>query len=72
MYIILGIIWYLSGVASFIYWWTSEFDIKSRQVLVMLLALCAGLFGPISFIFGFIIHGEPGNPGKVLIKKREK
>lgn len=64
--IIVGsIIWYVIGCASFIYWWTNEYDFETSTVLV---ALCAGLIGPIAFLVGWGIHGSYQD--KVLIKKR--
>ena len=57
--------WYISGVASFIYWWTSEFDFTTAQIHI-----CSfmGMLGPIAMIAGFIIHRN--GMKSVIIKNR--
>jgi hypothetical protein len=52
--IIIGLIWYISGCYSFIYWWTMDFSFTKREFPV---CACAGLIGPLAFIVGFLIHG---------------
>lgn len=47
--------WYLSGVTSFIFWWTKESDYCDVAIVV---SLMAGLIGPIAFGLGYIIHGD--------------
>lgn len=64
MNIILFIIWYVLGVISFIYWWTTEFDLCKKALGV---GLFAGIIGPFAFILGWSIHGKTN---KVLMKKR--
>lgn len=59
------VLWYISGVASFIYWWTKSHDLTATD---MVFALFVGLIGPIAFIMGAQIHGN----GFVLIKKQKK
>lgn len=55
--------WYIFGVLSFIYWWTSEFDFKNDDIPK---ALMVGFFGLFSFFMGWSIHGK----SKVIIKRR--
>ncbi len=65
--LILGIIsWYLSGICSFIYWWTSDWEYKSSDIPI---TLCIGFCGPIAFLMGWIIHG--GKDARVMIKRKE-
>lgn len=61
------IAWCFSGVASLVYWWTSELDLDRSDAVVCSLAGC--VFGPLSFLLGWLLHGDHGPP-KVLIKKR--
>jgi hypothetical protein len=60
------LLWYLMGVGSFVYWWTSEYDLTIDQTPMMLMA---GFGGPISFLMGWSIHGKDSD--KVLFKKRD-
>ena len=67
--LIVGIIWYIVGVLSFIYWWTSELDLDFNALLF---GFFVGLIGPIAFVFGYLVHGEPIKLfSKVLIKQRK-
>lgn len=64
--LILGIIsWYLSGVFSFIYWWTSDYDYRGTDIPITLLM---GIAGPIAFLMGWCIHSKKNT--RVLIKMR--
>jgi len=64
--LILGIIiWYLCGVFSFVYWWTSQWDYERGDILI---TLFIGFCGPIAFLMGWIIHGAKSDC--VLVKKR--
>lgn len=60
------IAWYVSGVLSFIYWWTRDFDFTSNDVAM---ALSIGVFGPITFIYGWGIHHKSAD--KVILRKRK-
>jgi zinc transporter ZupT len=66
MIIASAILWYISGIAGFVYWWTSEFDLESPEIA---LAVLLGLLGPITFVMGYIIH-KPSTPNKIFMKKR--
>ena len=67
--LIFGIIWYIVGVLSFIYWWTRVHDL---ELIHLLLGFFVGLMGPIAFVFGYLVHGEPIELfSKVLIKQRK-
>ena len=64
-----ALIWYISGVASFVYWWTNQNDFMTRHIP---LCLSVGLFGPIAFPVGYIIHGDDlPQFNDVLIERRE-
>lgn len=61
--ILIILTWLLSGIISFIYWWTRDYDYKSSEIFT---SLFAGLLGPFAFILGYTIHGKE----KALIKHR--
>jgi hypothetical protein len=65
--ILLLLLWYISGVVSFIYWWTKDYDFEVRGIPV---AVFSGLAGPISFIIGAAIHNDSKSSSKIIIKKR--
>lgn len=47
--------WVLSGSASFVFWWTTEYDLT---VSVILGSLAVGfLIGPFAYVLGWLIHG---------------
>ena len=58
-------IWYIIGVAGFIYWWTTDQDLTTSTIPI---ALLVGITGPMSWVFGWLIHGR--NPPRVLLKAR--
>lgn len=62
-----GLIWYAIGVASFIYWWTTEMDFTATELKQ---AVIMGFLGPITTLICFILIIEKEN--KVIIKKRCK
>lgn len=59
-------LWYLSGIASFIYWWTKDSDFTADKIP---LVLFVGIVGPLAFLLGWAIHGELG---MTIIKRRSK
>lgn len=71
LFIVICIIWFISGAASFIYWWTTEADLTWDQLP---LVVGGGLFGPLSFLVGWCVHGNGlfKNKDGVLFKKREQ
>ena len=58
--------WFFSGLASFIYWWTQEFDFETSDIWF---AILMAWIGPIAFLIGAVCHTPSGRP-KVLIKRR--
>ncbi|KWH03710.1 hypothetical protein WT58_24050 [Burkholderia territorii] len=64
--LLLALAWYLSGVGSFIFWWTRQHDFTTGEVI---LAGLLGLVGPIAFIMGAIVHAD--RVERVLIKRRK-
>lgn len=60
--------WLVVGAASHIWWWTKDHDYTASNIII---TLFAAISGPISFVIGWTIHGEPFVP-KILIRKREK
>lgn len=68
--ILLG--WFSSGATGFIYWFTKDYDIKLSYEHVMVIIM-AGLLGPMSWFFGWMIHGDPlPKSDRILFKKRTK
>jgi len=65
--IILGIIWLLSGVASFVYWWTLRNDLTA-DLNIVVTALLAGLLGPLAYIIGLVVYAPTTN--RIIIKRR--
>ena len=47
------VLWYLVGVAGFIYWWTRELDFTMEEVH---LAILTGFLGPLTWVLGLGIH----------------
>lgn len=71
IFVLLCILWFISGAASFIYWWTKEIDFTWEEFPLMVFG---GSCGPVSFLAGWWIHGNSlfKNKDGVLFKKREK
>jgi hypothetical protein len=67
MMIILIVLWLVSGISGFIYWWTEEFDFTSEELSE---ACLVSILGPFSWFVGRSIHGK--GSAKVYIKKRGK
>lgn len=67
--IVLAFAWYFLGILGFIFWWTSEYDFKTTDLI---LSLIIAFVGPFSFIMGYFIHGtKKYKEPIVLIKKRK-
>lgn len=62
---IIIIVWFLSGISGFIFWWTTEWDLTMNELPTIFLI---SFTGPLAWIIGLFIHGKGSN--KVLIKKR--
>jgi hypothetical protein len=56
-------VWWAIGAASFVFWWTKQYDFRSEEIGLM---CAAGLLGPFAFIAGWSIHGN----WKVIIRRR--
>lgn len=68
MLIVLGLfLWYLSGVASFIYWWVESFDFTTDELSPCIIG---GLLGPVVFLILGLAYADSYCDQKVLIKKR--
>ena len=74
MFVLLCILWFISGAASFIYWWTKEYDFTWDYVPLMVVS---GVCGPLAFFIGWCVHGDAvfgrlfKNKDGVLFKKRK-
>lgn len=53
-FFILGL-WYLTGVISFIYWWSKDCN-SFNGLAEYLLACLAGIMGPVAWIVGFVLN----------------
>jgi hypothetical protein len=58
-------LWWVVGVAAFVYWWTQDCDLGWSEAI---LACFAGLMGPIAILFGYMLHGKSSTP---IIKRRQ-
>jgi hypothetical protein len=47
--------WYCLGVWGFVHWWRKDYDLTSRELL---LVVACGVLGPLSWLMGYIIHGK--------------
>lgn len=65
IYIIVSLVWWIVGVASFVYWWTKNYDFRAEDSVI---AILVGFFGPVAFIVGWAMDG---NSKKIIIKRRE-
>lgn len=63
---LVAILWYASGVASFIYWWTTQHDLSPDDLLIGLLV---GIIGPLAWPVGYSVHGE--RKPTILIPRRK-
>ncbi len=69
-----AVLWYASGLGSYIFWWTKDWDLTEDDLW---LGLFASLFGPICFLVGWLIHSdlhhedEKEKKPKVLMTKRK-
>lgn len=71
LWILLGLGWFTSGFAGFVFHWTYDYDFRGGDVVM---ACCAGvaLGGPLSWILGYFIHPRQKNysPPRTLIRQR--
>lgn len=69
IFTLLFILWFISGAASFVYWWTKEFDFTWEEFPLMIFG---GAFGPLCFIIGWLVcNGRIlETKDRVLFKKR--
>lgn len=69
--ILILVLWYVIGVASFIYWWTKDHNLTLSDALFSLLI---GIGGVGTFLAGFFIHSDSSEKteAKILIPKRKK
>ncbi len=65
--IFICITYYITGIGGFVYWWTTEFDLDTRQLLT---ALGAGFMGPFAWIVGYLIHKQKSSNPTIIIKKQ--
>jgi uncharacterized membrane protein YhfC len=64
--IIIGcILWAASGLASFIYWWTKDYDLTIKEIFVP--GILTFFAGPLAYLIGYSIHGKHRS---VILKKR--
>ena len=59
-------LWSFLGIVSFIYWWTKSHDLTSKEIPLI---GAYAMFGPITWLIGWLIHYEDTN--KCFIKKRK-
>jgi hypothetical protein len=49
------ILWYVSGIASFVFWWTRSENLAD-YLFVFFVAFFAGFTGPFAWVTGYCIH----------------
>jgi len=64
MLTLICVVWYMVGIAGVIYWFTKDFDLKYEDIISVVVL---GLYGPISFIIGYFVHGDSIIPSKTII-----
>ena len=70
LFIVICIVWFISGAASLIYWWTKEFDFTWDEFPLIIVS---GATGPITFIVAWVVYKidmKSEKKGGVLFKKR--
>ncbi|MEE2976083.1 MAG: hypothetical protein VYB88_01290 [Pseudomonadota bacterium] len=65
--LILAALWFASGAASFIYWWTRKYHLESTDLPLVLMN---GFTGPLAFLVGVILYADGQKP-RILIRKRK-
>ena len=68
--LLIYLLWLASGIASYIYWHTKEYDFQVTDLAIALSN--AILIGPFTFLVGWIIVGKGEFPDSVLWKRRKK
>jgi hypothetical protein len=61
------LVWLLSGAASFVYWWTKDYDLTTGNLPTLLIA---SLIGPLAFWVGWSIHSKEGT--RVLVSRSKE
>lgn len=64
-----AIAWWAAGYASFVYWWTTQHDLKVEDAIC---GMFYAVIGPLAFVLGWLIHGKPVEASRrILMAKRE-
>jgi hypothetical protein len=67
--IALGVIlWGGIGAGSFIYWWTTDWDLTTNEIPLIFISL---LIGPLAWPIGRDIHGDNRKP-HTFVNRRDK
>lgn len=69
IWIISIILWVLSGAASFIFWWTADYDLTTEQIPMIIVL---GFVGPLGWIIGWYIHGSHTEREPMILKHKRK
>ena len=71
MLIFLIILYLMSGIGGFVFWWTKDNDLTTEEIPLLIVI---AFVGPLSWIIGYQIHEEnkPKKPKKpkTFMKKR--
>jgi len=57
--------WYVSGVASFIFWWTRDYDLALGDAVF---GLFVGAAGPFAWGIGWVVHGRSSK--EIIVLRR--
>jgi hypothetical protein len=62
-------LWWLIGAVGFVFWWTSQHDLKAVDLIIMFIA---GFTGPFSWGIGWAIHGDGFGSALVILRQRKQ
>jgi hypothetical protein len=62
--VLILIFWYITGLAGFIFHWTSDYDLTTDEIPMMLFS---AIIGPLTYPLGAYIHGK----SKTILKRRD-
>lgn len=60
--------WLVVGASGFVYWWTNEHDFQADDIPC---AIVTAALGPLTWFFGWCIHGKH-EPSPVLLRRRRR
>ena len=66
LWIVAAVLWWIIGMAGFVFTWTSRYDFTTKDVVI---AVMAGMQGPFAWLFGWLaLIRKPW--AKTILRKR--